>query len=250
MRKRMSARAAIVILLILCLVCFVWTQHAAAPSSHTVQSPPPTTTHQSAEQQPGFDKSKYSLTDPSSPWVIVNKQHPISPQTYAPNDLVSVGNGQRMRAEAATALSNMFAGAKTAGYTLVADSGYRSYSDQVAAYGSLVKAYGQTYADTVSARPGYSEHQTGWAVDIGIPGGHCSLNDCFGDLPEGKWLAANSYQYGFILRYTQTDSPVTGYSAEAWHFRFVGTLLSEELHKENIPTLEQFFGVSGGAVYK
>ncbi len=214
-------------------------QHTNAPAPSSSK----TNTHQTS-----FDKTKYSTTDPASLWAIVNKQHPINPQTYAPTDLTSVGNSQLMRAEAAAALSQMFADAKTAGYTLVADSGYRSYSDQVAAYGSLVKAYGQTYADTVSARPGYSEHQTGWAVDIGS--GNCNVADCFGTLPAGKWAQTNAWKYGFILRYTQADSAATGYSAEAWHFRYVGTSLSTELHKENIPTLEQFFNVSGGATYK
>jgi D-alanyl-D-alanine carboxypeptidase len=240
----------VIIGIVLLIVAALWVRHAAAPSHTAAPQTATASIAKPATQAPSFDKSKYSLTDPSSPWVIVNKQHPVTPQTYAPSDLVSVGNGQHMRAEAATALSAMFAAAKTAGYTLVADSGYRSYSDQVAAYGSIEKAYGQAYADTVSARPGYSEHQTGWAVDIGITGGHCSLDVCFGDLPEGKWLAANSYRYGFILRYTEADSSTTGYSAEPWHFRYVGTLLSEQLHKENIPTLEQFFDVSGGAVYR
>lgn len=198
--------------------------------------------------QPSFNKKLHSTTDPSSLWVIVNKQHPISPQNYTPTDLISVGNGQVMRAQAAQALLSMFAAAKAAGYTLVADSGYRSYGDQVAAYGSLVRAYGQTYADTVSARPGYSEHQTGWAVDIGSGG--CNVADCFGQLPAGKWVYANAYKYGFIQRYTAADSSATGYSAEAWHFRYVGTLLSGDLHKEHVATLEQFFGVPGGPVYK
>ena len=207
-----------------------------------------TNTPATTTPDPAFDKKRQSTTDPSSVWVIVNKQHPITPQTYAPPDLTSVGNGQRMRAEAATALLHMFSDAKAAGFTLVADSGYRSYSDQVAAYGSIAKAYGQTYADTVSARPGYSEHQTGWAVDIGS--GNCNVADCFGDLPAGKWSQANAYKYGFILRYTQADSSVTGYSAEAWHFRYVGTALSNKLHQQHIATLEQFFDVSGGTTYK
>jgi D-alanyl-D-alanine carboxypeptidase len=195
-----------------------------------------------------FDRTRYSTTDPTSLWVIINKQHPIDPQNFTPPDLVPIGNNQEMRAEAADALLHMFADAKAVGYTLTADSGYRSYSDQVAAYGSLVKAYGQTYAETVSAHPGYSEHQTGWAVDIGSD--NCNITNCFGDLPAGKWTQENAWKYGFILRYTQADSSITGYSAEAWHFRYVGTDLSTEMHKQNIPTLEQFFNVSGGATYK
>lgn len=216
-------------------------KHAAAPAV-------PTTKSSRTSTSGGFDKTRYSTTDPTSPWVVVNKQHPLNPLSYAPSDLTSVGNGQQMRAEAAAALQHMFADASAAGYTLDADSGYRSYDTQVATYNSIVKAYGQTYADTVSARPGYSEHQTGWAVDIGS--GSCHVQDCFGDTPGGKWAQANAYKYGFILRYPPSLTNITGYSNEAWHFRYIGPLLSMELHKEGVQTLEQFFGISGGTVYK
>jgi D-alanyl-D-alanine carboxypeptidase len=194
-----------------------------------------------------FNKQLYSLDDPASPWVIVNKQHPLNPINYAPADLTSIGNNQEMRAEAATALQKMFTDAGVAGYTLMADSGYRSYDTQVNTYNSIVKAYGQTYADTVSARPGFSEHQTGWAVDIGSDS--CHVQDCFGDTPAGKWAAENAYKYGFILRYPSSLTNITGYSNETWHFRYVGTVLSNELHTENAQTLEQFFNVTGGTNY-
>lgn len=220
------------------------TKTAEKASTDTAKTTPASTT----QATNSFDKTQYSTTDPSSPWVVVNKQHPLDPISYAPSDLTSVGDGQYMRAEAATALTKMLGDAKAAGYTVTAASGYRSYSTQVTTYNSEVKAYGQATADSESARPGYSEHQTGWAVDLASDG--CSITDCFGTTPGGKWVTANAYQYGFILRYTQANAGVTGYRAEAWHFRYVGTALSEELHKEGIITLEQFFGVSGGATYK
>ena len=178
----------------------------------------------------------------------MNKQHPITPTSYAPADLTSVGNGQQMRAEAAGALQHMFSDAQTAGYTLIADSGYRSYSTQINTYDSIVKAEGQSQADTVSARPGFSEHQTGWAVDLGT--GDCHVADCFGDTPGGQWTQANAYKYGFLLRYPDALTDITGYSHEAWHFRYVGPALAEELHKQNVLTLEQFFDISGGTTYK
>jgi D-alanyl-D-alanine carboxypeptidase len=217
--------------------------------THGSTPPHPVVTKKSAPstQNQAFNKKQYSLTDPASLWVIVNKQHPVKPVTYTPTDLTSVGNGQQMRAEAATALQHMFTDAQAAGYTLIADSGYRSYDAQVAAYGSIVKADGQNYADTVSARPGFSEHQTGWAVDIGT--GACHVQDCFGDTAGGKWTQANAYKYGFILRYPASLTSITGYSNEAWHFRYVGVALSTEMHNKNIQTLEQFFGVTGGTTY-
>jgi len=243
-KKRVIAVTAFVgIVLILSAILF-WHRLAATPIAHHDPPKPNTTT----PPQPTFDKKQHSTTDPGSLWVIVNKQHPINPQSYTPGDLTSVGDGQQMRAEAATALERMFAEAANAGYTLVADSGYRSYATQVSTYNGYVKTYGQAYTDTVSAHPGYSEHQTGWAVDIGS--GSCHVADCFGNLPAGQWAQANAYRYGFIVRYTQADSSITGYSAEAWHFRYVGTALSTEMHAQNITTLEQFFDVPGGAIYK
>ena len=212
--------------------------HRTAPAPGAASATPP----------PAFDKKQYSTTDPTSPWVVVNKQHPINPINYAPSDLTSVGNGQQMRAEAASALQHMFSDAQAAGYTLVADSGYRSYSTQVSTYNGYVQQWGQTYTDTVSARPGYSEHQTGWAVDIGTE--NCHVADCFGDTAGGKWAAANAYKYGFLLRYPSDLTDITGYSNETWHFRYIGPTLAEQLHKENVLTLEQFFDIPGGTTYK
>ena len=212
--------------------------HQTTPPPASITTPPPST----------FDKHRYSTTDPTSPWVVVNKQHSINPTNYAPADLVSVGNSQQMRAEAAQALQHMFSDAQAAGYTLVADSGYRSYNTQVSTYSGYVKQWGQEYTDTVSARPGYSEHQTGWAVDIGTE--NCHVSDCFGDTAGGKWAAANAYKYGFLLRYPSDLTDITGYSNETWHFRYVGPLLADELHKENVLTLEQFFDIPGGTTYK
>lgn len=194
-----------------------------------------------------FDKHQYSLTDPTSPWVIVNKQNPINPQDYSPPDLISVGAGQRMRTPAANALQLMISAASKAGYVITPTSAYRSYSQQVQAYGSIAKSYGQDYADTVSARPGYSEHQTGWAVDIGTTG--CSLDNCFATTPAGQWAANNAYTYGFLLRYPDNLTSITGYSHESWHYRYVGTALSQEMHEKGVATLEQFFEVNGGVTY-
>lgn len=197
--------------------------------------------------KPTFNKAQYSTTDPTSRWVIVNKQHPLNPKTYAPSDLVDVGNGQFLRSEAASALETMFADAKKEGVVLEPDSGYRAYSTQVAAYDSEVEGMGQAVADRESARPGYSEHQTGWAIDIG--GNGCHIEDCFGGTKAGKWAADNAYKYGYIQRYTSANSAITGYRAESWHYRYVGKSLALELHNEHIPSLEDFFKVSGGSHY-
>lgn len=196
----------------------------------------------------GFDKAEYSTRNPKSIWVVVNKQHPLEPKPYVPGDLTPVGNGQYLRAEAAAALEKMLAAAKRAGYLVAPDSGYRSYRYQETVYAGEVSAHGRAEADTVSARLGYSEHQTGWAIDLGSGG--CNITACFGTTPGGRWVTANAYRYGFVLRYPAGKMNVTGYRSEPWHFRYVGRPLSSELHKEHVATLEEFFDLSGGTRYR
>lgn len=196
--------------------------------------------------KPGFNMQQYSLTDPTSVWIVANKQRPLSPLTYTPGDLTSVGAGQLLRAEAASALTNLFTAAKTAGYTLVAESGYRSYVTQQSVYASEVKNFGQIKADTESAKPGYSEHQTGWAMDIASPG---CIEDCFGKTQAAQWVLDNAYLYGFIRRYPDNKTSVTGYRNEPWHFRYVGIALATEMHTQRIETLEEFFGLPAAPNY-
>lgn len=210
------------------------------------------------EKTPEFDKTLHSTTDPTSLWVIVNKQHPLNPQTYNPNDLIFPNVSLRipgaeqmkMRKEAAAALEQMFQDASSAGFKLQITTAYRGYSYQKTLYDNYVAEQGKAIADTQSARPGYSEHQTGWAVDIRPQSGKCYLEACFGDMEEGKWLAAHAYQYGFILRYPESKTNITGYTYEPWHFRYVGKELAAEMHKQNILTLEEFFQLGPAPDYK
>ena len=205
----------------------------------------------------GFNKQQYSLTDPASIWVVVNKQHPLNPKDYAPADLVTPnvplrvpGNASmQLRQATASALEQMFTAAKAQGVSLMLSSGYRSYAYQVNLYGGYVNTEGRAVADTQSARPGYSEHQTGFAADIEPVSKNCEVAECFGDTPEGKWLAANAYSYGFIIRYNASNQALTGYEPEPWHIRYIGLGLATEMHNTGIDSLEQFFGVSGGTIY-
>ncbi|HSX35224.1 MAG TPA: M15 family metallopeptidase [Candidatus Saccharimonadales bacterium] len=201
-----------------------------------------------------FDKKQHSTTDPNSIWVVVNKPLPLSPIDYAPTDLtvpsvplrVPGNESMQVRQVTAAAMEKMFAGATGAGYNLMLASGYRSYSYQVNLYNGYVKSSSVAEADKTSARPGHSEHQTGLAFDVEPTTKQCELDTCFGDLPEGKWLAANAYKYGFIIRYPADKVSVTGYDFEPWHVRYVGVPLATELHNSHAETLEEFFGVKGG----
>ncbi|HSX53439.1 MAG TPA: M15 family metallopeptidase [Patescibacteria group bacterium] len=195
----------------------------------------------------GFNKQLYSISDPASIWVVVNKTRPLNPNTYAPSALTPIGNGQLMRLQSAQALATLFAAAKTAGFSLYAESGYRSYGTQAGVYASEVKNFGQATADSESARPGYSEHQTGWAVDIASPG---CVEDCFGKTTAAAWVNSNAYTYGFIQRYPTDKTAITGYRNEPWHYRYIGVLLATEMRNKSIKTLEEFFGLPPAPDYK
>ncbi len=199
-----------------------------------------------AADPPAFNMRKYTLDAPSSRWVVVDKLRPLNPRKYEPSDLVRVSIPRTfsatIRREANTALTLMnkeFVQSHPK-YGLVVHSGYRSYATQKAVWDGDY---------TLTALPGYSEHQTGWAVDLAGKNGKCAIYECFANTTEGKWLAANSYKYGFILRYPKGMQNVTGYQFEPWHYRYVGTLLSIEMHNRNIKTLEQFFGLPNAPKY-
>ena len=188
-----------------------------------------------------------SISAASSLWVLVNKKNPLS-TSYVPSGLrqpsIPNSGGPMLRSDAATALERMVSAAQSAGAgRLGLASGYRSSSSQAAIYANSVRNRGQAYTDLYVARPGHSEHQTGLAADLyPIGAANCSTYRCLGATPQGRWLAANSWRYGFILRYEEGVTAVTGYGHESWHFRFVGNVLASDYRASGHRTLEQFFG--------
>jgi zinc D-Ala-D-Ala carboxypeptidase len=205
-----------------------------------------------------INKQTYSLTDPNSPWVVINKKRPLSPIDYTPADLTTpdialryaaTNTAMQLRKEAASALGQMNQAALKESVHLKLYSGYRSYAYQKTVYASEVNSNGQGQADRESARPGYSEHQTGWAADLVGTNNACPTQQCFATTIEGKWLATNAYKYGFIVRYPQSKQSVTGYEYEPWHIRYVGTGLARDLHNQGIQTLEEFFKLPAAADY-
>lgn len=212
----------------------LWQQGYFTPKSNTVNvvaTPAP-----KAKEDP----TKFTPIQPSDPsyGVIANKKHPLSPLKYAPSDLVAVGS-QQMRRVAAEAVLQM---QKDSGsdISLIPASGYRSYDRQVSVYNSFVARDGQAEADTTSARPGYSEHQTGLVMDFS------PIDDAFADTVQFTWLQNNAYKYGFVLRYPKNKTDITGYMFEPWHWRYVGIEVATDMHTRNIETLEEYYGVTGG----
>ena len=115
-------------------------------------------------------------------------------------------------------------------------SGFRSYETQNRIYNNYVSNYGQSSADTFSARPGHSEHQTGLAIDVN------SIDDSFADTPEAEWLASHAHEYGFIIRYPKGKESITGYKYEPWHIRYLGVEKATEVYNSGL-TLEEFLGI-------
>ena len=249
MRKKELLLIFCIALLVIAGPAYILLIHDKKQDTPPQTAEPHTQIAQNAEDLPlaTFDKNKYSHDQAASICVVANKLRPLNPTTYAPADLVAVGGGQQLRQEAATALSHLLAAATSENLTINPLSGYRSYNTQVSVYNKEVNQYGQTVADSQSARPGHSEHQTGLAIDVG--GGGCGIEDCFGETDEGKWLAANAYKYGFIIRYPEGKQQLTGYRAEPWHIRYIGIGLSTEMQKQGVQTLEEFFGLPAAPTY-
>lgn len=164
--------------------------------------------------------------------LIANKTYPL-PSDYNPGE----------NTEARAALNKMFADAKAEGKAKKIDlnmwvcSGFRSYTVQKNLYNSYVSRDGVKNADRYSARPGYSEHQTGLAFDINY------ADSRFTGTAQAVWLAENAHKYGFILRYPEGKESVTGYMYEPWHYRYIGVENAEKIYSSGL-TLEEYFGIT------
>ncbi|MGD7045143.1 M15 family metallopeptidase [Jeotgalibacillus proteolyticus] len=164
--------------------------------------------------------------------LIANKQYPL-PVDYAPGE----------SEEAKAAYNELQAAAAEAGFELIAFSTYRSYEYQDELYHRYVDEHGQEEADRFSARPGYSEHQTGLGFDIGEVGQEALwADDAFKDTEAAKWLEENAHQYGFILRYPPGKEDITGYQYESWHFRYLGKELAKKVYSSGL-TLEEYLNI-------
>lgn len=188
------------------------------------------------------------ITEPNSILVLVNKKYRLSPD-YVPPDLTQPEINftfsedlpkKFMRKEAAEALTRLFEQASSEGITLLGVSGYRSYQTQKEIFENKARLQGEAQANRTSARPGQSEHQTGLAMDITSPSVY-NLSTSFGSTPEGKWVAQNAADFGFIVRYQRGKEDITGYIYEPWHLRYVGIGAARYIYQNGI-TLEEYLG--------
>jgi zinc D-Ala-D-Ala carboxypeptidase len=173
--------------------------------------------------------------------ALVNRDYALSAD-YEPDDLVrpdvktTSGSAILMRAEAAQALEELFAAAKDeAGLTIYAVSGYRSYSTQAAIFERKIKNTGsKEKAQRLVAPPGASEHQLGLAMDLKASP-DSNLSAAFAKTKQGQWVAENAHRFGFIIRYKEEWTDITGYSYEPWHIRYVGKEHAAIIYEMDIP---------------
>lgn len=182
---------------------------------------------------------------------LVNRDYVLSAD-YVPDDLVkpdvrASSSAVLMRREAARALEEMFAAAREKGLSLVAVSGYRSYMTQKNIFARKVSNVGKAKALLYVAPPGTSEHQLGLAMDLGTVKSQ-SLNASFGSTREGQWVNEHCHEYGFIIRYREEWTEITGYAFEPWHVRYVGRFHARFIHEADVP-LEYYVGELRNALY-
>ena len=193
----------------------------------------------------GLDKDEYTYTYKSknldTSYILVNKYNYLE-KDYAPKNLEEIDSkyslpGKKLNHDARIAFENMARSAKEEGLNIRAISTYRTYSYQKELYDNYVKNEGIKKADTYSARPGFSEHQTGLSVDCD---NKIDYYENFEKTKEFLWMDKNAHKFGFILRYPKGKESITKYSYESWHYRYVGVEIASFIKKNNI-TFEEYY---------
>lgn len=190
-----------------------------------------------------MDKENYTdpvkVTEFSSD-MLVNKHYQLN-EDFVPDNLVEFDKKycndgvQRGNGEAVSAFVKMYEAAKKEGLSLVINSSYRSYDEQEELCNYYKELYGEGYVQRYVALPGFSEHQTGLAFDIGS-----ASSKVFAESGEYEWMLENAYKYGFILRFTKSNSSFTGFRSEPWHYRYVGKKIAKYIYENNI-SFEEYY---------
>ncbi|MDD4187333.1 MAG: M15 family metallopeptidase [Bacilli bacterium] len=185
------------------------------------------------------DTKKASLEDYEL--MLVNKYNYLE-EDYEPKAITTIPStyayeGNKINEEVLVAFRNLAEEAKIAGHTILINSSYRDYNSQKEVWESRKSLYGTRQADAYAARAGYSEHQTGYAIDVAD---FYDINDKFGETESFLWMKENCYSFGFILRYPEDKEKITGYSYEPWHYRYVGKEVAEKIKNLEI-TFDEYY---------
>ena len=204
----------------------------AVPETKTAEKKPATII-------PITDAEKWNLS-------IINTKYPL-PDSYAPtlSNVIS-GSNIQLDSRVSERYAEMYAAAKLSGCVLTPYSGYHSYALQETNYNRKVNFYVNQGISAEEANQkasaqvlpaGCSEHNAGLAMDI------VSASSDFINTKEYKWLCENAYNYGFILRYPEDKTAITGMNFEPWHWRYVGTQAAKEMKEKN-QCLEEYLGLA------
>ena len=212
----------------------------SATRTPTTASASPATVKPAAPTVPKDTRTGAALAKPFTVngIPVISKKHPIN----AAHRRSSVTAPYGLTKQTQAALTKMIAAARAKGVTIRVRSGYRSYALQAQILASKIREYGsETMARRYNAAPGRSEHQTGLAVDLGdgVTWGVGVRNTRI-----GKWLWANAWRYGFILRYPNGKEKITGYAFEPWHYRWIGTTDAKNFGPNTNRTLEEYLGLA------
>ncbi|MBQ4583441.1 MAG: D-alanyl-D-alanine carboxypeptidase family protein [Bacilli bacterium] len=191
-----------------------------------------------------FYEKDIETTDKSNT-MIVNKYYVLK-DDYVPDNLAIIptthswgayGENQAT-ADTVNAFMNMAQAAATEGINLMVNSSYRDYADQDRVYKLYEDSYGKEYADNIAARPGHSEHQSGYALDIFST--DSTSQKTFAESNAYAWLKQNCYKYGFIIRYPEGKENITGFNFESWHYRYVGVEIATYIQENDI-TYDEYY---------
>lgn len=216
------------------------------PLVDRIETPAPSPTRAAETRGPAAGSPTPLPTPAGQPVCLVTKDpsRGLLPG-YTPGDLVvlpgrvAASNNIRLRREAADALVALVDAAKAGGQTLYVLDGFRPFGEQERVYKEEVSRFGAAQAAKQVAPPGHSEHQLGLAADMVNPASGGELREQFGQEPEGRWLAANSATYGYLVSYPAGKESVTGYVYEPWHIRYVGVQLAQSVAASGL-TLTEF----------
>lgn len=185
-------------------------------------------------------------SDPSlNERVNVNKFYALS-SDYTPENLKNIsldysyGNegDNKLVDYAYDAFIDLWDAAHEEGFYLMVNSSYRDYASQEAVYNDYKTSLGERRANEIAARPGHSEHQTGLVVDMTSTTEPNA--ESFSDSEAYKWLKEHAHEYGWIERYPEDKTYITGYSPESWHWRYVGKDVAKVIHDEGI-TYDEYY---------
>ena len=239
-----------ILLLIFCVLFIIgiWFHNNPATKPVSPEDNEEETVDGSPSTEPEPTPLPAELTDPSSITVFIDKTHSL-PADYVPAELVmpyvySTSDVIQVNALAADALKSMVNTANEQGITLYLTSGYISYETQNEYFSDRAAMVGETEANKVIAKAGFSEHQTGLAFDFSDDASGTATTTAFADTDAGKWLMTHAHEYGFILRYPKDKEAITGYSYQPWHYRYVGTDVANAMYSQAWDlTMEEYYNI-------